>query len=327
MRSRRLCVILLSLLAVASQRFSTAADGKILGPADPDFKVQGEYTGAATGPDGGPEIKVGVQVIALGGGKFHAVAYHGGLPGDGWDGGNKFEVDGQRQDGVVVFPNDQGRGEIKNGVLRIHAPAGEVLAELAKVERKSPTLGDPLRQAPWCCSMARVGPSSTPARLRPRAIWPPGPPANANSEAASCTSSFSCRSCPRLAARTAAIAAATCKGGYEVQMLDSFGLTGENDECGGIYGVKSPDTNMAFPPLSWQTYDIDYTAARYENGKKVKNATITVMHNGVVVQKNVEVPNATRAAPVPEGPEPGPLYLQEHGNAVCYRNVWLVEKP
>jgi hypothetical protein len=84
---------------------------------------------------------------------------------------------------------------------------------------------------------------------------------------------------------------------------------------------------MAFPPLSWQTYDIDYTAAKYENAKKVKNATITVKHNGVVVQKDVEVPNSTRAAPVAEGPEPGPLYLQEHGNSVCYRNVWLIEKP
>jgi hypothetical protein len=84
---------------------------------------------------------------------------------------------------------------------------------------------------------------------------------------------------------------------------------------------------MCFPPLSWQTYDIDYTAARYENGKKVKNATITVKHNGVVVQQNVSLPEGTRAAPVPEGPEAGPLYLQDHGNAVCYRNVWIVKKP
>ena len=63
------------------------------------------------------------------------------------------------------------------------------------------------------------------------------------------------------------------------------------------------------------------------NAKKVKTATIAVKPTGVVVQKDVEAPTATRAAPVPEGPEPGPLYLQEHGNSVCYRNVWLIEKP
>jgi hypothetical protein len=327
MRSRRLCVILLSLLAVASQRFSTAADGKILGPADPDFKVQGEYTGAATGPDGGPEIKVGVQVIALGGGKFHAVAYHGGLPGDGWDGGNKFEVDGQRQDGVVVFPNDQGRGEIKNGVLRIHAPAGEVLAELAKVERKSPTLGAPPPPGAVVLFDGKSGAQFNPGTLTTEGNLAAGATSKRKFGSCQLHVEFLLPFMPEARGQDRGNSGCYLQGRYEVQMLDSFGLTGENDECGGIYGVKSPDTNMAFPPLSWQTYDIDYTAARYENGKKVKNATITVMHNGVVVQKNVEVPNATRAAPVPEGPEPGPLYLQEHGNAVCYRNVWLVEKP
>jgi len=117
------------------------------------------------------------------------------------------------------------------------------------------------------------------------------------------------------------------QGRYEVQMLDSFGLAGEDNECGALYEIKAPDVNMCFPPLSWQTYDIDYTAARYEGDKKAKNATITVKHNGQVIQQDVELPRATRAAPVAEGPEAGPVYLQDHGNPVRYRNIWLVEKP
>jgi hypothetical protein len=84
---------------------------------------------------------------------------------------------------------------------------------------------------------------------------------------------------------------------------------------------------MCFPPLAWQTYDIDFTAATYDGDKKVKDGTMTVKHNGVVVHDKVPLPKSTTAAPVPEGPGPGPIYLQDHGNPVRYRNIWIVEKP
>jgi hypothetical protein len=83
---------------------------------------------------------------------------------------------------------------------------------------------------------------------------------------------------------------------------------------------------MCFSPLVWQTYDIDFTAAKYADGKKTADAKITVRHNGVIVHKDVALPKATRAHPVKENAEPGPIYFQNHGSPVRYRNIWLVEK-
>ena len=114
-------------------------------------------------------------------------------------------------------------------------------------------------------------------------------------------------------------------GCYEVQMLDSFGLEGKDNECGGIYKVGAPAVNMCFPPLAWQTFDVDFTAAKYQDGKKVKNARITVRHNGVVIHDDRELPAATPGGCGKES-EPGPIFLQNHGNPVRYRNIWAVKK-
>jgi hypothetical protein len=113
---------------------------------------------------------------------------------------------------------------------------------------------------------------------------------------------------------------------YEVQVLDSFGLEGLDNECGGIYKLSRPAVNMCFPPLTWQTYDWDFTAARYDDtGKKTKNARLTLRHNGVTIIDDLELPRGTPGK-LAEGPEPQGLYLQGHGNPVVYRNIWIVEK-
>jgi hypothetical protein len=114
---------------------------------------------------------------------------------------------------------------------------------------------------------------------------------------------------------------------YEVQILDSFGLEGVDNECGGIYKKANPKVNMCFPPLTWQTYDVEFTnAVRDEDGKKIKNAVITVRHNGELIYENQEVSGPTGGhRGEPEG-TPGPIKLQGHGNPLQYRNVWILEK-
>ncbi|HUG20845.1 MAG TPA: DUF1080 domain-containing protein, partial [Planctomycetaceae bacterium] len=113
---------------------------------------------------------------------------------------------------------------------------------------------------------------------------------------------------------------------YECQVLDSFGLEGLDNECGGIYKASRPAINMCFPPLSWQTYDVDFQAARFDpDGKKVKKAVVTIRHNGITIHEKLELPEAT-----PGGSQnderPGALFLQNHGDPVRYRNIWIVER-
>ncbi len=114
---------------------------------------------------------------------------------------------------------------------------------------------------------------------------------------------------------------------YEVQVLDSFGLEGESQECGGLYTLAMPAVNMCLPPLAWQTYDIDLTAARYNDKKeKTQNAHMTVKHNGLTIHDDYELPRLCQGGASQEYPGKGPFQLQWHSNPVVFRNIWLVEK-
>jgi len=108
---------------------------------------------------------------------------------------------------------------------------------------------------------------------------------------------------------------------YEVQVLDSYGLEGQDNECGGIYKIGAPLVNMCAPPTQWQTYDITF----YAPGAEKTNARVTVVHNGVTIHDNVSLPKPTGGALDSDVNKTGGIYLQDHGNPVQYRNIWLVE--
>ncbi len=113
-------------------------------------------------------------------------------------------------------------------------------------------------------------------------------------------------------------------GRYEVQVLDSFGLEPGPDDCGAIYSVAPPLFSVCRPPETWQTYDIVFRAPRFgEDGQLTEPPCLTVMHNGVIIQNAVPVPHPTRAGLDNQMPQTGPLMLQDHGNPVRYRNIWL----
>jgi hypothetical protein len=115
------------------------------------------------------------------------------------------------------------------------------------------------------------------------------------------------------------------QGRYEVQVLDSFkSETYPDGQCGAIYKQHAPLVNACRAPGEWQSYDIVFRAAKFDSAGKVSRPVrITVLHNGVLIQDNAEVRGTTGSAPGKEEPGDGPIDLQDHGNAVKYRNIWV----
>ena len=113
------------------------------------------------------------------------------------------------------------------------------------------------------------------------------------------------------------------QGIYELQVLDSFGLTPKNNDCGAIYQQVVPSVNACKPPLQWQTYDITFHAAQRDGDKVTKKARLTVIQNGLTIIDDREIsPTPGGVADAKEG-GPGPIMLQDHGNLVQFRNLWI----
>ena len=117
-------------------------------------------------------------------------------------------------------------------------------------------------------------------------------------------------------------------GHYEVQVLDSYSnKTYFHGQAGSVYNQYAPLVNASRPPGEWQSYDIIFKAPKFdEQGKVTERARVTVLHNGVLIQNNVEIYGNTyhdRPALYTAHPSREPLRLQDHGNPVRYRNIWI----
>lgn len=347
-RRRSLENVLVSLttlfvLASLTARAPGAAPG-----ADKDLRVQGEYVGEVRSASG--TMKYGIQVSARGKGNFDAIGFPGGLPGaGGTKTENKDPAKGKTTGNVTRFSefrvkSFQGSLEIQDGVLTITGGDGKVLGRLKRVARKSSTLGkkpppeaivlfDGKSPEHFNCEKEDRKPAPKPARMTEGGLLSAkqgqGLYSKRKFQSVHVHVEFRLPFEPSRGGQGRGNSGCYLQGKYEVQVLDSFGLVKFKDgDCGGIYSVRPAALNMCFPPRSWQTYDIEFTRAEFDaNRKKTKNAMMTVYHNGVLIHDKIEVDHTTTAAPYKvEGPEPGPLYFQNHGHEVLYRNIWVVEK-
>ena len=283
---------------------------------DPDFFLQGEYVTPADHKAPGQ----GLQAVALGEGQFLVGVFNGGLPGSSWDGEAPIYQNMSRAALTEKISNTKlwVRSSRESRTLGAKPPEGAVV--LFDGKATGAVSGEVKDGLLWAGGQTKAEFGSFHLHLEFRLPYKPGALPSSQDRGNS---------------------GIYLQNRYETQVLDSFGLVYDREIlsdvlslksdpkqwCGCFYKFKAADTPMCFPPLTWQTYDIDFTAAKFDaEGTKTANARITVLHNGVKIHENVELPKGTGAGGNRKEVPRGPIVFQGHGNPVAYRNVWLVEK-
>jgi hypothetical protein len=320
------------LLATASLALAEEAAAP---PAEPPDSLMGEYFGTFT-PAGGQPVKAEGRVIAEGNGEYRAV-----ITCKTADDAKavRLELTGKAEDKKVTLAGKAGDVEWKGtctGQETLLAESKDGKFEGKWTVRKSPTLGakppagaivllpfeegkapsvDEWEQKPWVplpdgSLMVRGGDIHTKrsfgnVKLHVEFRIPFMPTARGQGRGNS---------------------GVYLQSRYEVQVLDSFGLALKDNECGGIYSVGPAKAYAPLPPGQWQTYDIEFKAPEVQDEKMVKPARITVAFNGIKVHDDQPIDHTTTSGDGGPPQAKAPLKLQDHGNPVRYRNIWIIEQ-
>ncbi len=334
----RCTIAVLACLTLAVSAATAPADDAKLPdpPPEPKDPYMGEYVGTFT-PAGGEAVKAEAKVIGYVDKKTKDRYWHVVLLAGEKRPERMARLRATETDGKLTFSGpDDWSGELGDGKLKAKGKPGSVTMEFTV--RKSPTLGAKPPAGATVLLPYEPGKAASLEAWQNKK-WQPLSDGSVLVRKGSNTTKASFGSfklhvefyCPYQPAKTGqgrSNSGCYMHRRYEVQVLDSFGLEMRKGDCGAIYGVKIADVNASLPPGRWQTYDITFRAPEIGADGKVKSPPIfeEVRHNGVVIHKDVKVPGATRAAKGKGLVKEGPLMLQDHGNPVRYRNIWLVEK-
>ena len=247
-------------------------------------------------------------MVALGDGKFDAYFLTGGLPGAGWDTKGRTKVSAKTDDGKTSLTGKDWSGTIGAGKVTGSSPLGEFM--LQRVERKSPTLGAKAPEGAIILFDGKNADEWGGGKIVENDLLFCGPSSKKGFAAGKLHIEFRTPFQPKARGQGRGNSGVYMQN-FEVQVLDSFGLNGTNDECGAYYGKAKPAVNMCLPPLSWQTYDTEIKVD--DKG----NTVSTVYHNGVKVHDDLILRKGR--------PTPTKIQLQNHGNPVVFRNIWFVE--
>ncbi len=308
---RAVLVLSLGLAVVPARAFDDKKDPPkkpadvFTNPADagPDFVIQGEYEGEVKG-----QGKFGAQVFAAGDGKFDVYFLTGGLPGAGWDAKGRTKIIARTEGDKTTLGDKLWSGTIADGVLK--GMAGEDAPfSFKKIERKSKTLGEKPPQSALILFDGSNADEWKGGKIVEDNLLGVGTDSKKGLGTGKLHVEFRTPFMPKARGQGRGNSGVYIQG-VEIQVLDSFALTGADNECGAFYSKRKPDVNMCLPPLSWQTYDV-------EMKELDGNVVATVWHNGVLVHENFVLKKGAL--------KPATIHLQNHGNPVAYRNIWFVE--
>jgi hypothetical protein len=286
------------------------------------YELQGEYLGVIEAWGG----TWGAQVIARSKEDIQVHLLDGGLPGDGYRERTPTKACSAKISGDLARASENGFSvEVSGTELSVFDSGSKKIGTLTKLHRESPTSGLLPPESAIVLFNGKDADNFQYGKMVEDQYLRVGCISRQSFQAHRLHIEFRTPFQPSDSGQGRGNSGVYIQGRYELQVLDSFGLTGENNECGGIYQIAQPLVNMCYPPLSWQTYDIDFTPPSFDSdGKKTKNARLTVRHNGVLIHDDLELPRGTPGGVSGESSEPGPLKLQDHSNPVAFRNIWVL---